>query len=189
MTLSIIESPSPSRKPRDPRVRVDTLLIHHTGTDDRGRWSNGSALNTLLNPKNKVSAHYLVFTTGEVHRLVPEDHIANHAGLSRLPWEPWRKGGSVNARSIGIEVVNPGDGKTPFTEAQYAALAELVSDIVRRMGWDTRPPWHNHTLSGMSYVLGHRDVACFEDGRFGRKTDPADNFDWGRIRKALGGPK
>ena len=36
-------------------------------------------------------------------------------------------------------------------------------------------------ISRSVFVLGHRDVAP------GRKTDPADNFDWGRIRAALAG--
>lgn len=186
--MTLIDHPSPNHSPRRPGVRVDTVLLHHTGTDHLGRWSDGGALNTLCNPKDGVSAHYLVETTGRVLRLVPEHLKAWHAGPGRLPWETV-KPYDFNHRSIGVELVNPGDGVTPFTEAQYAALGELLPDIVRRIN---RPPtvvagWQKRRGSVVleegahCFVLGHRDVAP------GRKTDPADNFDWGRVRSMLAG--
>jgi N-acetylmuramoyl-L-alanine amidase len=189
----IIEHPSPNYSARKRGVRVDTVLLHHTGTDKHGRWSDASARNTLCNPKDGVSAHYLVETTGRILRLVPEGLKAWHAGVAKFPWESGRwlvRGkwttegyGWFNDRSVGIEVVNPGDGVTPFTEAQYRALEFLVPDIVRRMGTASmvRPQRAPRDPSGVVFVLGHRDVAP------GRKTDPADNFDWGRIRAALAG--
>jgi N-acetylmuramoyl-L-alanine amidase len=182
---AIIEHPSPSHSARKPGTRVDTVLLHRTGTDIHGRWSDASARNTLCNPKDGVSAHYLVETTGRILRLVPEHRKAWHAGLGRLPWETCKEY-DFNHRSVGIEVVNPGDGKTPFTEAQYRALAWLVPNGVRRLALS--PLVRPHTVPvgrfadpGVCYVLGHRDVAP------GRKTDPADNFDWARVRAALAG--
>jgi N-acetylmuramoyl-L-alanine amidase len=193
--MTIIDHPSPNHSARKEGVHVDVVLLHHTGMDKDGHWSDGSALNTLCNPKDGVSAHYLVETTGRILRLVDERRRAWHAGVAKLPWESGRwlvRGewttegyGWFNDRSIGIEIVNPGDGKTPFTEAQYRALCWLVPDIVRRNG--IKPlsigdvPGAVRTSSGMLYVLGHRDVAP------GRKGDPAGNFDWARIREALAG--
>lgn len=193
--MNIIDHPSPNHSPRKPGVRVDTIVIHHTASDvDR------PTIEWLCSPTSGVSAHYVVGTKGAVVRLVDEVRKAWHAGIGRLPWEtgPFtttsgkisREGYDFNHRSIGIEVVNPGDGKTPFTEAQYAALCWLVPDIITRMGDDLdvclRTEWVHPELALVSpvplhpvYVLGHRDVAP------GRKTDPADNFDWGRIRRAL----
>ncbi|QRK08073.1 N-acetylmuramoyl-L-alanine amidase [Archangium violaceum] len=181
----VIDFSSPNRSAREENVRVDTVLIHHTGNVN-GRWSNQSALTWLCTKGSMVSAHYLITTGGIVYRLVPEDLKAWHAGESHMPWEEPKKGESVNDRSIGIEIVNPGDGVTPFTEAQYKALAWLVSDIVRRLEWDCATFMYGVTVDLIptarghrGYVLGHRDVAP------GRKTDPADNFDWTRIRKDL----
>lgn len=188
--MTIIDHPSPNHSARKAGVRVDTVLIHHTGADNKGRWGDGSALNTLTNPSEGKSAHYLVETTGRILHLVTDGRKAWHAGKGRLPWETCPEY-DFNHRSIGIEVVNPGDGKTPFTEAQYRALAWLVPDICRRLGGEgvvVRRHADGKWSSGQSFstacnviVTGHRDVAP------GRKTDPADNFDWGRVREALAG--
>lgn len=195
MTLTyvpdVIEHPSPNCSRRKVGVRVDTVLIHHTASMDS--WPT---VEWLCSPQSGVSAHYVVTNGGGVYRLVPESMKAWHAGKGRLPWETCPDY-DFNHRSIGIEIVNPGDGVTPFTEAQYRALAWLVPDIVRRLGWahafvcegvlsrcapgniPAAPPSPKGKAVG--YILGHRDVAP------GRKTDPADNFDWGRIRAALAG--
>lgn len=186
--MTIVDHPSPNHSPRKAGVRVDTVLLHHTASSN-----DFSTAGWLCNPDSGVSAHYLVCTDGRVLRLVYEHRKSWHAGKGRLPWETVPEY-DFNHRSIGIEVVNPGDGKTPFTEAQYAALEWLVPDILSRIeplthvyGWSDgkqvllsrRPSVLRWVKS--AYVLGHRDVAP------GRKTDPADNFDWGRIRKALAG--
>lgn len=187
--MTLIDHPSPNHSPRRQGVRVDTVLLHHTASNN-----NVAPVVWMLNPKSSVSAHYAILTDGDVLRLVPEHLKAWHAGKGRLPWEtapPY----DFNHRSIGIELVNPGDGVTPFTEAQYRALGELLPDIVRRLGstasiaagWTgdtggraTRVPVRSD-VGGVVYILGHRDVAP------GRKTDPADNFDWGRVRAMFEG--
>jgi N-acetylmuramoyl-L-alanine amidase len=178
--MNIIDRPSPNHSPRKLGVRVDTIVVHHTATRD-----NGPALRWLCNPTSGVSAHYVVGTLGNVWRLVPEHLKAWHAGKGRLPWETCPEY-DFNHCSIGIEIVNPGDGKTPFTEEQYRALCWLVPDICKRIGRKDAvavcrpsPGFRPISIVPCVFVLGHRDVAP------GRKTDPADNFDWGRIRRAL----
>jgi N-acetylmuramoyl-L-alanine amidase len=152
----------PSRNQESRRgVPIDAIVLHHTSTNSARvdlatlRWVRGT---------NRVSAHYLVGPDGTVYQLVPDSETAWHAGRSSLhgQTEP-----SVNARSIGIEITNDGTGQTPFTEAQYRALEQLVPYLARRY----MVPKEN--------ILGHRDVAP------GRKTDPADNFEWARIRRAV----
>jgi N-acetylmuramoyl-L-alanine amidase len=193
----VIERPSPNystrvfdRRGLRPGSRVDTVLLHHTASPSDALGTR-NALNWMCNRMARVSAHYLVGHAGDVYRLVPEPLKAWHAGKGRLPWETCEPY-DFNHRSIGIEIVNPGDGKTPFTEAQYRALCWLVPNIVRRQEWtsvavaagdgfDALAKLSGKWAPGQGFVLGHRDVAP------GRKTDPADNFDWGRIREALAG--
>lgn len=176
--MQIFDHPSPNHSVRKAGVRVDTVLIHHTATN--GEYA---ARDWLCRQGSGVSAHYLISRGGVIWRLVPEDRKAWHAGNGRLPWETCPEY-DFNHRSIGIEVVNPGDGVTPFTEAQYRALEWLVPDVIQRLegpgvvrAGAPHVPVRFH--DPCVWVLGHRDVAP------GRKTDPADNFDWGRIRQAL----
>jgi N-acetylmuramoyl-L-alanine amidase len=188
--VNVIDHYSPNWSFRRRGVNVDAVLIHHTASsaDSQGTLN---AINWLCSRTSGVSAHYVVGHNGRVYRLVPEHQSAWHAGKGRLPWETCPEY-DFNHRSVGIEVVNPGDGKTPFTEAQYRALEWLVPDIVRRLEWSDvhvfgsgREQWTTQLSNARQpirgTVLGHRDVAP------GRKTDPADNFDWGRVRQALAG--
>jgi len=197
--LSIVEHPSPNHSPRKPGVRVDTVLLHHTATKANAT-GNAVALATLRDrrpddPSKRVSAHYVLTTVGAIYRLVTEGRTAWHAGKGRFPWET-RASYDFNHRSVGVELVNPGDGKTPFTEAQYMALGELLPDVVGRMAGGLvmlsgGPGGKNSNIarpgapkgSGIIHVFGHRDVAQPP----GRKTDPADNFDWGRVRSLFAG--
>ena len=73
-----------------------------------------------------------------------------------------RASSNVNARSIGIELVNPGHefGYRAFPEAQIAALITLCHGILSR---HPIPP---------ARVLGHSDVAP------ARKEDPGELFPW-----------
>ncbi|MEQ8936858.1 MAG: N-acetylmuramoyl-L-alanine amidase, partial [Amphiplicatus sp.] len=94
--MNIIDSPSPNF---DERGRaVDTVILHYTGMQN-----GADALARLCDPAAKVSAHYLVEEDGVIYRLVAEEKRAWHAGVSS-----WKGESDVNARSIGIEIVNPG---------------------------------------------------------------------------------
>jgi N-acetyl-anhydromuramyl-L-alanine amidase AmpD len=77
----------------------------------------------------RVSAHYVVDEDGQVYSLVPEEHRAWHAGASS-----WEGEGDVNARSIGIEIVNGGHdfGLPEFPDAQIEAVIALIKDIFAR---------------------------------------------------------
>ncbi len=125
--------------------------------------SAATALERLSDPAAKVSAHYLIDEDGSVVALVPEADRAWHAGLSA-----WQGESSLNDRSIGIELVNPGHewGYRPFPEAQMLACIELCGAILRRWPIPARR------------VLGHSDVAPE------RKQDPGELFDWARLAAA-----
>ncbi|MEX2642012.1 MAG: N-acetylmuramoyl-L-alanine amidase [Acetobacterales bacterium] len=151
------ERPSPNHDARPDGVPVDILLLHYTGMR-----SCGDAVDRLCDPLAKVSAHYVIDEDGTVWRLVAEDRRAWHAGVSC-----WHGARDINARSVGIELVNPGHefGYRPFPEAQMAALEALAPEIVARHGI---PP---------ARILGHSDVAP------ARKQDPGELFEWARLAR------
>jgi N-acetylmuramoyl-L-alanine amidase len=156
--IAIRDRPSPNHDARPDGQAVDILLLHYTGMR-----SAAEALDRLVDPAAKVSAHYLVEEDGTVWRLVPEARRAWHAGVGS-----WAGAADINARSIGIELVNPGHefGYCPFPEAQMAALETLARGILAR---HPIPPRR---------VLGHSDVAP------ARKEDPGELFDWARLARA-----
>lgn len=149
------DTPSPNHGPRPTGTAVDMLVLHYTGMQ-----TAAAALDRLRDPASQVSAHYLVFEDGAVHRLVPEDRRAWHAGVSQ-----WRGETNINSRSIGIELANPGHqwGYTRFPEAQMAALTVLARDILTR-----------HPIPPRN-VVGHSDIAP------DRKLDPGEKLDWARL--------
>ena len=129
------------------------VVIHYTAMA-----SAAAACDTLCNPETQVSAHYLIAEDGTVHRLVPEDLRAWHAGAGR-----WGGVTDVNSRSIGIELANP--GTCPFAAAQMDALCDLLGGIMTR--WAVPP----------ARIIGHSDMAP------GRKIDPGARFDWRRLAR------
>ena len=83
----------------------------------------------------------------------------------------WQPATDINARSIGIELVNPGHelGYRAFPASQMRTLLDLLPAVVARHGI---PPQR---------ILGHSDVAPE------RKSDPGELFDWAVLaRHGLG---
>jgi N-acetylmuramoyl-L-alanine amidase len=125
--------------------------------------TGAAALQRLADPAARVSAHYLVEEDGRVFGLVPEERRAWHAGKSF-----WRGETDINARSIGIEIVNPGHefGYRPFPKPQIEAVIALVTDIRGRWSIEN------------ARILGHSDVAPE------RKEDPGELFPWRWLAEA-----
>jgi len=153
-----IDRPSPNHDSRAVGTSIEILLLHYTGMT-----SCAEALERLVDPAAKVSAHYLIDDDGTCYRLVPEVRRAWHAGEST-----WGGAPDVNSRSVGIEPVNPGQehGYRAFPDAQIACLAGLATDILSR---HPIPP---------ERVLGHSDVAPL------RKEDPGELFPWQHLAHA-----
>lgn len=154
---AVIWRPSPNHGPRGGRA-VDCIILHHTG----GSSAAGALAELRRQSGRRVSAHYLINPLGIVYQLVDDARAAWHAGRAELDGDP-----HVNARSIGIELVNPGDGVTPFPPAQIDSLVALLCHLC-----------HAYSIPPQR-VLGHRDVAP------GRKADPADNFPWEAVLARL----
>lgn len=149
---------SPNFDQRPDGQPVDMILLHYTGMPDAD-----GALERLVSPDNKVSAHYLVAEDGVITQLVQEAHRAWHAGAGS-----WHGKTDINACSIGIEIVNPGHehGYREFPSAQIDAVIALCKDIAER-----------HSIKP-ERILGHSDTAP------ARKQDPGELFPWDRLHAA-----
>jgi AmpD protein len=109
----------------------------------------------------RVSAHCLIRRDGELVQYVPFGERAWHAGVSS-----WLGREACNDFSIGIEL--EGTDETPYTEAQYRALAVLTRAISER-----------YPAITYEKIVGHCDIAP------GRKTDPGASFQWDYYRQLL----
>ena len=109
----------------------------------------------------KVSAHLLIRRDGELVQYVPFGARAWHAGTSE-----YRGRANCNDFSIGVEL--EGADSVPYTDAQYEVLARVAAALIA-----------SYPSLSAQRVVGHCDVAP------GRKSDPGESFDWGRLRAAL----
>ncbi|MBL8340241.1 MAG: N-acetylmuramoyl-L-alanine amidase [Rubrivivax sp.] len=133
---------------------VDTLVLHHTALD------LAASLKVLR--EGAVSVHFVLAEDGTAYKLLEDGEVGWHAGLSM-----WRGRPDVNARSIGIEIVNLDGNLHAYPRAQVAALIELCTLILRR-----------HPGIGPRNVVGHSDIAPR------RKVDPGRRFPWQRLAEA-----
>ncbi len=158
-----------SRGPR--RDSVTEIIVHATGGPfcERGqlRFSPAGDLDRMQRffaASAQVSIHYIVAPDGAVAASVPENETAFHAR-------------DRNETSIGIELINAGDGREPYTEAQLDALATLVHGI--RTRWQIP----------LAEIKGHEQVdhSTFQcAGRtHRRKQDPGPLFPWDRFHLDL----
>ncbi len=138
--------------PSKPRT-IDTIVLHSSydavGSDPY------SVSGVIAEWKGyDVAPHYLIARDGHIYRLVKDENIAYHAGVSKV--SDGRT--NVNDFSIGIEILNT---KTDdYTDAQYTAVKKLIGNLKEKYA--------------IKYVLGHDDIAP------GRKTDPW-NFEWKKL--------
>lgn len=151
--LKFIDAPSPNFDARD--TEIDTIVLHYTGM-----LTGAEAVARLRDPAAKVSAHYVVEENGDIYRLVDEQKRAWHAGVGL-----WKGEANINARSIGIEIVNPGHewGYRDFPAVQISSVVSLLKDIFTR-----------HAISP-ERVIAHSDVAPR------RKEDPGEKFPWAAL--------
>lgn len=143
-------SPSQGRK-------IDTIIIHSVYNALGGDIYD---VNGVLYEFKLYNAgpHYLIARDGTIYRLVPEQDIGYHAGISKMP--DGRT--NINDFSIGIELLYHKD-ETP-NEIQYQKLVKLIKNLKSKYKID--------------YILGHKDIAPL------RKTDPW-NFNWQKFNEML----
>jgi N-acetylmuramoyl-L-alanine amidase len=156
--VKIVELPSPNHAPRPAGAAIDVLVLHYT------ELPLADSLEVLRDERrpHRVSAHYVLALDGTPYRLVAETSAAWHAGQSH-----WRGRESLNATSIGIEIVNLHGDRHDYPPTQVAAVIELCRDILAR-----------HPAIVAQNVVGHSDIAPR------RKIDPGRRFPWADLARA-----
>ena len=154
------------------RKKTTTIVIHAIGgaACERAKviWfgAKGSAKQwkAYFESKPDLSIHYIVDREGTVVADVPDDAIAFHAR-------------SANPYSVGIELVNNGDGRDPFPAAQVSSLVGLLREVMAR-----------YNLSPDA-IKAHSDldkeVMPCGDALLKRRVDPGPLLDLNVIRSQL----
>jgi AmpD protein len=170
-----VESPNSDERPPD--ATLDLIVVHGISLPP-GRFGEGWIDRFFLNELPaaadpyfatiadvKVSAHVLIGRDGSLTQYVSFNRRAWHAGRSTYCGR-----NACNDFSVGIELEGTDD--LPYMQVQYKQLAALVRAL-RRAYESLRD----------AEIVGHSEIAP------GRKTDPGAAFDWGALRKLLGGKR
>lgn len=172
---------SPVKRGEVPRTKddIDLIIVHRTLREI------GPAINEFLNLAGN-SAHYVIDVDGHIVKMAEDLREANHAGCSI-----WNGRQSVNAYSIGIEVVygsaqgveQVGDRNesSHFTESQYQSLLGLIGRL--RRAYPTIPA---HRIVGHGDIATAKGSPCPTPTKHAdrREDDPGKKFDWARLEEA-----
>jgi N-acetylmuramoyl-L-alanine amidase len=168
----LVSNPADAKTSGRARSEVNRVIIHSVGgpsckhgsvvyssaEGDAKRWIR------YFNRHKVLGIHYVIDKSGQIEPGVPENQIANHA-----------KGN--NTDSIGIELVNRGDGVDVYTEEQLGMLVAALRSITKRWGIPK------------SGIVGHSSVdrRYFECAgrRIKTKPDPGPAFPWQRVLNAI----
>ena len=168
------------------------LVLHYTAGALAG------SAHTLTEGKDGVSAHYLIpeYESKQpplpIYQLVREEDTAHHAGISQ--WrDQWRQsafgtGKTINAISLGIEIVNYGYERTKIDNSEIPILGTqgnlqfkpFSKEQMKRVIYISRELVNRHKLEPWN-ITGHSDVATWPSGKESwelRKVDPGAAFDW-----------
>lgn len=156
-----------------PKGAAPVLLVLHATATPLG--SLGGVVHAFQDRAHRpaVSAHAVIGEDGDLVCCVDVRLAAWHAGRSE--WEDpgtqrRYRDGAVNGLSIGVELVNPCDGRTYYKEPQLEALHALVTFYLAQC----REYYGRECLR---YVAAHSDVAR----PHGRRSDPGPLFPWVRF--------
>lgn len=135
----------------------DERKVEYIIVTDSENPSLQSAINVVSKPGARASYHYLIGVDGQIEKIVEEENIAWHAGISE-----WEGKTNLNSISIGIGLVHlatkngvnwlnlpkehPAVGPN-YSPAQIDALVGLLTDISQR-----------HNLS-VDRILTKQDIA------------------------------
>ncbi len=111
----------------------------------------------------EADAHFVIGRNGQVASVIPVEEVANHTV-------------GINQQSIGIELVNKGDGVETFSEEQVVSLIELVRELRMK----------NPSIQ-LENIVRHSDIdkrtcQCAEK-TYRRRQDPGANFPYERLLK------
>jgi len=150
----------------NPRSKIDTIVIHTIGgpsCSDAGEVQfrpvkgNAHTWKTWLEGEPEKGIHYIVDREGVALASIPENQIAYHVA-------------DRNQTSIGIELVNNGDGVDPFPAAQVDALVTLLCDIAERNALSASDIKAHADLDTKMMTCGGHETR--------RRVDPGAAFPW-----------
>jgi hypothetical protein len=177
LLLIVLPSGADARTQGPPRTQpIDMVVIHSTGgptCNDLNQpiWVRGGRFVQDLHAINAhpiLGVHWMIARDGSIGAGVPESQVANHVV-------------GYNPRSIGIELVNDGDGLEPFAPAQIDALVGLLQKIVQRYPGVTRSGVVRHS------DLDLRMLPCAPQQR--RKVDPGSAYPHQQVLDAVFAPQ
>jgi N-acetyl-anhydromuramyl-L-alanine amidase AmpD len=122
------------------------------------------------NDDDDVSVHYLVARSGHAVKLVDERFEAFHAGGTI-----WRRHKRVNARSVGIEILNNGRGES-YTESQIKTVERLAHEVL----WKFSVLPRNVVGHGELQMVSRSDASL---SRARLTSDPGLRFPWVRLAR------
>ena len=112
-----------------------------------------------------VGIHYIIDRDGSIVSSIDEGRVANHA----IGW---------NQRSIGVELINKGDGVESYPKAQILSLELLVRQLMVKYPKIKLENIVRHSdIDARSFVCGSQSIK--------QKQDPGQEFGYRRFLKAL----
>lgn len=145
--------PSPNFSPAPAHERLG-VCFHHSVMDF------DATIAHMLSPDSRVSYHVLIAPDGTRARLVADEHIAWHAGVSNFQ-------GRAGCNHFLLGVSFAGDThRAPLTEAQIASALDWLD-----------PRWTAHHWA-LAWMTDHRQIAP------GRKDDLAPG-EWTRLHDSI----
>lgn len=176
--VPVVDAPSQNHN-----SRVNYLVLHFTSE----HFAESLRLLTQ-HSDNPVSAHYLIPEPGDdtydrrsiaVHRLVPEERRAWHAGKSY-----WAGKEALNDTSIGIEIVNRSacvdnepETETPTPEEQACRFLNYPDEQIELVAGLAAGILSRYPDIDPVDVIGHADIAP------DRRVDPGPLFPWKRLHE------
>ncbi|MCL1925350.1 MAG: N-acetylmuramoyl-L-alanine amidase [Defluviitaleaceae bacterium] len=168
MQMNIMNSPN-QNVGRGGR-RPDMIVLHNTGGTTQ------SAINTIMNPANQVSYHFIISPNGAITRFVHPDNTAWHAGTnnnggsqdnstSRIP-EIRQRRINANLFTIGIAFGDIMTTRGNITNEAMLACVALIQNL--------------KTQYQITHVIGHIDVVPRH-----RPDCPGTQFPWTRLNELL----
>lgn len=153
MSFPEISRPSPNSDATTPHERLG-VVFHHTVI------TYEETIALMTDPARKVSYHCVISPAGERCTLVPDEHVAWHAGVSSF-----RGRAGCNAFLLGLSFA--GDTYVaPLTDEQITSALEWLG-----------PRWNRYRWS-IDWMTDHRQVAP------GRKND-LNPTEWTRLLAIL----
>lgn len=165
-SVGLAKTTGPTRK------EATSVIIHSTGgpmcKNNQVVFTPSGTLKSMkryFEQHPTLGIHYLIGRDGTIVKSIPENHVANHAY-------------GHNKTSIGIELINRGNGRDPYPGAQITSLIKLLKEIRKH---------HNINIED---IKGHGDIdsRTFKCGgnRIKQKQDPGANFPWELLKNELG---